>query len=405
MAGEVGVPDDGVDLGDPLVVGLAADAQGAAAAADVRLVHPGRLVGDDAVGEDLDSVDREAARIGVAGLAEGGEGAGELLSGARHSGGQEQDAEAGGQFAVGQQPAVDVEGLRTERATHDAVAAGAEPGFGVAGHAEPGERGEGRPDRVGPLLPAERRQRVLDEGLGPLVEQPGRLPGFVYDDGPAGRRDGVPVDPDELQRLGVDPGGVPGEGVQDDGVVRTHGVEVAPRGQPRRIEDALVEVTGVPAVPRDPLPARNPPDGLRTASATSAREETAGWPRSRESGGVAMPKAHPCRWESLIPGSSVAPRRSTTRVPGPTSGATSSRPPTALMVPPVTARAEATENSASTVTTDPPRNTRSAYVSTEVPFENRAHHGHPRTISRGLWPGPHPPHIGHSTDTRSRSGS
>ncbi len=207
-------------------------------------------------------MDREAARIGVANLAEGSEGAGELFGGARHSGGQEQDAEADGQFAVGQQPAVDVEGFRAERAAHDAVAAGAETRLGVAGHAEPGERGEGRSDRVGPLLPAEWRQRVLDEGLGPLVKQPGRLPRFVGNDGPAGRRDGVPVDPDELQCLGVDPGGVPGEGIEDDGVVRTHRVEVAPRGQPRRIGDALVEVTGVPAVPCDPLPVRNPPDGL-----------------------------------------------------------------------------------------------------------------------------------------------
>ncbi len=207
-------------------------------------------------------MDREAARIGVAGLDEGGEGTGELLGGARHSGGQEQHADTGGQFAVGQQPAVDVEGLRTERTPHDAGPAGSEPGLGVAGHAESRERGQGRPDRLGPLPPAERRQRVLDEGLGPLVEQPGRLSGPVHDDGPARRRDGVPVDADELQGLGVDPGGVPGEGVQDDGTVRAHGVEVVPRGQPRRIGEALGEVAGVPAVPGDPPSGRGPPDGL-----------------------------------------------------------------------------------------------------------------------------------------------
>ena len=215
---------------------------------------------------------RSAAR------AEPGERTGELFGGARHSGGKEQHAHAGGQFAVREQAAVDVEGLRAEGAPHDPVAAGAEPRLGVAGHAEPGERGESRPDRVGPLLAAERRQRVLDEGLGAFVEEPGRLSGRVRDDGPAGRRDGVPVDPHEPERLGVDPSGVPGEGVQDDGVVRAHRVEVAPRGQPRRIGHALVEAAGVPAVPGHPLPAGRPPDGVRHRRGHVGQRREAGWP-------------------------------------------------------------------------------------------------------------------------------
>ncbi|MCX5077602.1 hypothetical protein ACWGCI_01380 [Streptomyces sp. NPDC054949] len=48
VSGGVGVPDHGGDLGGPLAVAVAADAQGAAATAHVRFVHPCRLVGDDA---------------------------------------------------------------------------------------------------------------------------------------------------------------------------------------------------------------------------------------------------------------------------------------------------------------------------------------------------------------------
>ena len=53
----VGESDHVLEFLNALFVGLAGDDQAAVAATDVSLAHPGRPVGRDPVGEDLDAAD------------------------------------------------------------------------------------------------------------------------------------------------------------------------------------------------------------------------------------------------------------------------------------------------------------------------------------------------------------
>ena len=92
-----------------------------------------------------------------------------------------------------------------------------------------------------------------DDRLGALLEQAGRLAACVLEDDASRRWHGVAVRAGQLQRPRVDPGRVPGEVLQEHGVIRADPVEVVPGRHPVGVGQALGEVAGVPPDADDPL--------------------------------------------------------------------------------------------------------------------------------------------------------
>ncbi len=186
-------------------------------------------------------------------------------------------------------------------------------------------------------------------------------------------------------------------------MVRAHGVEVAPGGLPRRIGDALVEESGVPAVPRDPLPARYPSDGF-----------TYRLGHVREGGHGGMSEVEGERRRRHAEGTSVqvgivdaGKQRRSPQVDEAGVGSDERRdvvPPADGADDPAGHRQGRGDGELRINRDHPPAEKHQVRIPVHrSSFRNRVHRGHPRTISRELWPRPHLPHIGHPTETRSRS--
>ena len=250
---------DRSQLGDALVLGGAREHELARAAqVGVGLVDPGRAVGRDPVGEDLDGAQRQQPLVEHLRARVAREHPLELLDGAAAGAADQQrvrrrehQGHARAERVVGQRVAVDV----------DLV--GREARVRVARDALRQQDADGGGERAAQLVGRQRRQHREHELLGALPQQPDRLARGVAIDHAARRRHGVARDAGQLERARVDPDGVEREVAQDDGVVRRHRVEVLPRRQPGRVGADLVEQREVPSAPADPLARGGARDRLR----------------------------------------------------------------------------------------------------------------------------------------------
>ena len=250
VAEVVADPHHLVQVGDALVVGVGLHGERPGAAADVVVVHPRRLVGRDAVGEDLHADDREVARVVRRHVAQHVEVRAELVERRRHAGGEAQHVDAQREVARLHEPPVHVEARGAHRA--DRVG-GADRRVGDAGDAEPGELGSDEPGCELALLVAHRRHPLERFAQPDLVQHAGGAAAGIGHDRLVVCVIGVGIDPEQVEHDRVDPGGVVREVDQHHRVGGGDCVEVVARRHAVGVGGALGEVAEVPALPDDPV--------------------------------------------------------------------------------------------------------------------------------------------------------
>ncbi len=175
---------------------------------------------------------------------------------AAHLQGEQQHTDPRPQLTGRLQTRVHVQRLGVRDAQEERGAARAEPRLGEAGDAlGVADRDRGADGGL-PRGVVHQRHHGVHQVLRALAEDACRVAVGVGLDDTAGRYGCGGGDARGLQGTGVEPGGVPGELVQQHGVFRRHLVQVlAPEGT-ARIGQTLLEVAGVPPVAEYPVTRR-----------------------------------------------------------------------------------------------------------------------------------------------------